>query len=77
MAAIRFLLSCSSYSRRLWVAVPQMRPRAAMFMRRDVPPKEMKGSGMPVTGNQPITMAMFTSPCTEIRRVRPYTRRAG
>ena len=41
-------------------AIPTRIPTAAMSMTSDVPPKEMNGSGIPVTGRTPVTAPTFT-----------------
>ena len=48
---------------------------AAIVMIRDDPPKEMKGSGMPVTGRTPMTAPMLITAWLVIQVVMPTARR--
>ena len=46
-------------------------PAASIVITSEEPPKEMNGSGMPVTGSTPSTAPMFKMASAEIQAMSP------
>src|ERR1019366_10303470 len=59
-----------------WPATLARTPAATMVMRREDPPKEMKGRGIPVTGSRPITAPMLITAWLVIQQVAATASRA-
>lgn len=52
-------------------------PIAIDMTTTDVPPFEIRGNGCPLTGNNPVTMAIWTNAWNTISTAHPIIRNAG